>query len=423
MNTPPIKDTAAFQRFIEFLQQQKVKKENLLLIHDVDGDGLSSGRILQEGLQQLGVKVRYRFAAYDRTKLFGDFVLEFIQKRRIAAIFTTDLNLLATNYPAQKQLLQNKTFIVFDHHEAPLEVDPNIIYFHPLRTYGYPDPSQYCTTKLVYDLLSEFADLSELDWVAAIGIVSDSTYKTWKESVDATLKKLGLPVPEDPFNSRLQRVGNLLYYGLAMGKEAADKAIKTFFNAKSYQEALDGLQPYAVVEEEVNTLMKNWREYVEGRKEGKEQEKQDQVIADDVIFIKIESKYKINSLLSSRISYQYPHKTIVVGAPSRESGGNKEEDEFTFSLRRQDGKVNLPAILKELSRQLPGAVGGGHIPASGAKCKKQDYEQFKALFRKLHEKYSPPAEGSGHKEQKDQKESGREVTEDKRKRGRKKKES
>ncbi len=372
MNPLPIKDTATFQRFTQFLQQQKVKKENLLLIHDVDADGLSSGRILQEGLRQLGVKVRYRFAAYDRTKLFGDFLLEFIQKRRIAAIFITDLNLLATNYSTPKHLLQNKTFIVFDHHEAPQEVDPNIIYFHPLLTYGYPVPSQYCTTKLVYDLLSEFADLSELDWIAAIGVVADSTYKTWKEFVDGTLKKLGLPAPTNPFDSELQRVGTLLYYGLAMGKEEADQAIKIYFSAQTYQEALEKLQPYAIVEEEVTQFMENWKKYAERYQE-----------EDDVIFIRIESRYKINSLLSNQISSQHPHKTIIVGAPS------KEEDEFTFSLRRQDGKVNLPALLHEVGRQLPGAVGGGHIPAAGAKCKKEDYPKFEQLFRKLH----PPLGG------------------------------
>ncbi len=372
MEKPKIIDKKTFQRFSQLLVQLKTKPQNILIIHDVDGDGISSGKILKEGLAALGIRAKYRFAAYDRTNLFGDFMVEFVQKRHLSVIFTTDLNLLATNYFAQKQLLKDKIIVVFDHHEAPTELDSNIIYFHPQLTFGFKDASQYCTSKLVYDLMEEFTDLSTLKWVASIGLVSDSNYRTWGEFVDGTLQELNLPVPKNPFDSQLQEVGTLLYYGLALDRQVADKAIKTFFNANSYQEAMAGLEEYRVVEEEINYFIKNWKKFADEK--------------NDVVFITIKPKYKINSLLSNKISPDYPTKTIIVASEGKAEEG-KEPEFMAMSLRRQDGKLNLPALLKEIAKQLPGTVGGGHIPASGAKCRKEDYEQFKELFRKLQDRH------------------------------------
>ena len=364
---PPLKDKKTFDRLSQIIVAQKLKKEHLMVIHDVDGDGLSSGKILKDGLRKLGVKVRFRFAAYDRTNIFGDFLLEFIQKHNITTIFTTDINLYATNFKDKKELLKNRTFVVFDHHEKPEKIDPNVLYIHPAITYDFPDASQYCSSKLVYDILYNFTDLDDLDWTAAVGIVADANYPTWGEFVDTTLKQLGLPIPKSPFDSELQKVGTYLYYALAMEKEQAEKAIKAYFEAEDYKEALENLQGYEVVGEEIESILKTWKKHAEEH--------------GDVIFIKIAPKYKVNSIVSSKISVMHPNKTIIVGSEIKKDEENKP---ISFSLRRQDGTINLPQILHRMMPQLPGMVGGGHIPASGARCNAADYAKFKELFLKLH---------------------------------------
>ena len=372
MQIPLIQDQQTFNRLSTLIDQLKIQKQNILLIHDVDGDGLSSGKILVEGLQNLGVKIKFRFAAYDRTNLFGDFLLEFIQKNNITTIFTTDIGIYSTNFKDKKELLKDKTIVIFDHHEKPENIDPNVLYFHPIITYGFNEPSQYCSSKLVYDLLSNFTNLSDLDWVASVGIVADSNYKTWGDFVDATLKKFNLPIPESPFDSELQKVGTYLYYALAMDKDSADKAVKSYFRAKDYHEALELLSGYEVVGEEIDTILKNWEKCAE--KIG------------DVYFVVIEPKYKINSIVSSKLSYLYENKTILVGA--RNSTKEDKEPIMSFSVRRQDGKVNLTLLLKEMVTLLPGLAAGGHRQASGAKFFAKDYQMFKELFVKLHEKYT-----------------------------------
>src|SRR3989338_4033466 len=103
MQIPLIQDQQTFNRLSTLIDQLKIQKQNILLIHDVDGDGLSSGKILVEGLQNLGVKIKFRFAAYDRTNLFGDFLLEFIQKNNITTIFTTDIGIYSTNFKDKKE--------------------------------------------------------------------------------------------------------------------------------------------------------------------------------------------------------------------------------------------------------------------------------------------------------------------------------
>lgn len=373
MQTPLIQDQSTFGRFSALLDQLKIQKQNCLLIHDVDGDGLSSGKTLIESFQKLGIKVKFRFAAYDRTNLFGDFLLEFIKKNNITTIFTTDLGIYSTNFKDKKELLKDKTIVVFDHHEKPEVIDSNVLYFHPITTYGFNEPSQYCSSKLVYDLLSNFTNLSDLDWVASVGIVADSNYKTWGDFVDATLTKLNLPIPESPFDSELQKVGTFLYYALAMDKESSDKAVKSYFKAKDYQEALELLSGYEVVGEEIDSILQTWEKYTE--KVG------------DIYFIIIEPKYKINSIISNKLSYQYEHKTIIVGAQNVPEEGSEKEPIMSFSLRRQDGKVNLTLLLKEMVTLLPGLAAGGHRQASGARCFAKDYQKFKELFVKLYEKY------------------------------------
>ncbi|MBI2669277.1 DHH family phosphoesterase [Candidatus Woesearchaeota archaeon] len=362
-----IKDTKTFNRFLSWV---KKGKENCLVIHDVDGDGLSSAKILMEGLKRAGKPIKYRFAAYDRTRVFGDFVIEFVKNRKISAIITCDINLLSTNFHEKKEFFRDKTIIVFDHHETPTHIDENMIYLHPKLLYGFPEPSQYCTTKLVYDVVSTLVDLHDLDWVASIGIVADASYPTWKEFVDATLTGLSMRITASPFDSELQKVGTYLYYALATDKVAAENGVKIYMSAKDYTEALQGLEQYKIVEKEIQYYLQNWEKYAER--------------SGDIVFIKIEPKYKINSLLSSQISHQFPSKTIIVGSPKKDP--EKPPEFMGFSLRRQDGKVNLPALLKEMSQHLE-MNGGGHIPASGAHCKIADYPQFKEWFVKLYQKH------------------------------------
>ena len=360
-----IKDKKTFELFQDWVKTQQAHPDRkILIIHDADGDGLSAAKILTEGLQKLGIKAHFRFAGYERTNLFGEFLLDFIENRHVETVFTCDINLFATNYKTQEEKLKQKQFIVFDHHETPEEIPSNILYLHPVRTLGFPDPSRYCTSKLVYDIMGEFTDLSALDWVACIGIVADVGYGTWKEFVDKTLQRLHLDPAKAPFDTELQKVGTRLYYALAMEREDAKKAIDIYLKARDYQEALEKLQNYDIVGEEINKYLNTWKEYAQ--------------IGDTVIFIRIEPKYKIGSMISSRVSFQHPDKTIILVCPSK-----IEKGLLTLSLRRQDGKVNLPQILHSMQKEIPGMIGGGHIQASGAKCQEKDYELFKEMFIRL----------------------------------------
>ncbi len=390
---PPVHDKQSFSRWKSWVKERQETPHPILLIHDADGDGICSGKILKEGLEKLGIPVIFRFAAFDRTGLFGPFLLDFISKRHIQSILVTDINLLHTNYPQHREALGDKTIIVFDHHETPpLPALPrNMIYIHPATMFGFPAPSQYCSSKLVYDVLSQStgADLSSLNWAASIGIVSDASYNTWKRFVDSTLQELDMEIPSSPYDSELQQAGTLLYYGLAMEREEAQRAVNVMFNAKHYREALKKLGKFSVVGEEIEHYLAHWKEFAE--------------FHDDIVFIVLESKYKINSLVSSKLSYQEPHQTFVVASPSKQEEDSKHSERgeksgakgrsgkrerfMNMSLRRQDNTVNLPALLKDISSRIEGFTGGGHVPAAGARCRLEDYASMKELLVKLHGKF------------------------------------
>ncbi|HIH13267.1 TPA: DHH family phosphoesterase [Candidatus Woesearchaeota archaeon] len=361
-----LNDTATWTKFLTWIKQQQSQPEPLLLIHDVDPDGVSSGKILLEALQKIGISISQRLPGNERNNLFNESTLKIIKENNITTILTTDINLFSSGYLQKQEELKGITFIVFDHHEAPLNVPPSILYFHPLPTFGFPDSGQYCTSKLVYDLLSNLVDLHELDWVASIGIIADANYKTWHELVDQTLQKLELPITKNPFDSKLARVGTYLSYALITNEKAAREAIEIYFNSSSYQQALEGLEKFSGVEKEFNKWMHNWAQHAEYHH--------------DVIFVHLKSKYKINSIFSSKLSFKDPSTTYVVYSPN-----HKDKDILNFSLRRQDGKIDISKILKTMVLQIPGMTGGGHKQASGAQCQRQDFPKFKELFLQLHQ--------------------------------------
>jgi single-stranded DNA-specific DHH superfamily exonuclease len=364
LNQPTLIDTETLTRLKDWVN--KTDKGKVMLIHDVDGDGISSGKLLKEGLKKLGVKVHYRFAGFDRSNVFSDFIMEYIEKNNVETVLITDINLWATNFKDRLADLKDKQIIIFDHHETPEKIPSNVIYFHPYLTYGFEDASQYCTAKLVYDIMSELTDISSLDWVASIGIVSDMNYKTWGGFVDKTLKRLGLKKEGSEFDTELQKVGTYLYYALAMEKEDTQRGIKVFFAAKTYKKALEKLKVYDVVGGEIEHYVTKWQDYAD--------------IREDVVFLDITPKYKINSIISTRISVENPSKTFLVSSPHR-----THPEIIGFSCRRQDGKIDLSSILHEMKKEIPGMKGGGHKQASGASCKAEDLSKFKTLFVKLHE--------------------------------------
>ena len=54
-----------------------------------------------------------------------------------------------------------------------------------------------------------------------------------------------------------------------------------------------------------------------------------------------------------------------------------------MGARRNDQQLNCAEVLKKAVSGLEGATAGGHVPAAGARCKKEDFNQFKKNLIKI----------------------------------------
>ncbi|HIH12197.1 TPA: hypothetical protein HA242_00575, partial [Candidatus Woesearchaeota archaeon] len=64
-------DTATWTKFLTWVKHQQAHPGPLLLIHDVDPDGVSSGKILLEALQKIGISISQRLPGNERNNLFN----------------------------------------------------------------------------------------------------------------------------------------------------------------------------------------------------------------------------------------------------------------------------------------------------------------------------------------------------------------
>ncbi len=96
-----------------------------------------------------------------------------------------------------------------------------------------------------------------------------------------------------------------------------------------------------------------------------------------MIFIEIDSRFRIKSPLVNKLSIRkFPKKVVLVLSPANQYGDIK------ISARNQAAGKNSKAVkvnqlLEYATKGLEGSAAGGHAPAAGATVKKQDWDIFK----------------------------------------------
>lgn len=329
-------------------------KDKVCVLHDTDMDGVTAGVLAKKGLQEIGIEPAIVTPMYHGER---SITLDFAQKLMDNEITV----LIAVDLPIESydgiDLLSELKVMVIDHH--PIEKEPaGVTIIKPQLMELDFEPSQICAANLVYNLFDSLADMSQYDWLAALGMMADSTYQTEKDFVDKVLVKNGNKVKKDVFATDFSRAASYgTYADCVGGKDAYDKLFAAFDESSDYKEAISKLTEFAPVEKEVNKLLRNF-------------DKKKEELDGDLVFYEITAKYRVNSIVSTILSHKkVPDKTLVVA--------EKRDDDYKLSGRRQDLKVHVGNMFRECVAGLEDANGGGHRPASGARVLKKDYETFK----------------------------------------------
>lgn len=157
MTPDPAAARAAFAAFVETLPRDA----RVLVFHDFDADGVTAGVVLQRALERLGFTAVQRRAPTRERDAWSEPNRQLIAAAEAEALFVLDLG------SRDEPLAAGVRCCLIDHHR-PDGVPPGALL---ITAYTWdPIPN---TSLMVYDLCTPLADVTDLDWIAAIGALSD----------------------------------------------------------------------------------------------------------------------------------------------------------------------------------------------------------------------------------------------------------
>ena len=133
----------------------------MLVFHDSDADGVTAGVVLQITLQRLGFTAVDRSAPTRERDAWSRENRALIARHDPQTLFVLDLGSRA------EPLFETARTCIVDHHR-PEGVPPGALL---ISAYSWkPIPN---TSLIVFELCTPLADISDIDWIAAIGALSD----------------------------------------------------------------------------------------------------------------------------------------------------------------------------------------------------------------------------------------------------------
>lgn len=146
-----------FGRFLDGLD----RAARVVVLHDSDADGVTAGVVLRRALERAGFRDVSRLAPDRERNAWAEGNRARVRALQPRALFVLDLG------SAAEPIVEGVPTCLVDHHQ-PEGVPPGALL---LSGYGWrPAPN---TSLLAYELCRAACDVEDLEWVAAIGTISD----------------------------------------------------------------------------------------------------------------------------------------------------------------------------------------------------------------------------------------------------------
>ena len=340
------------------------KDTKIGLIHDTDPDGICSGVLFNKAVE----RIRYRGVDFRIKQKHNDVgltreTLDEIKSLKPDWVVVTDKAVDSDPvmfHEAEKYC----KFLIFDHHRILADLNSEQTIFVKSQ-YINPkiDGSLYPTTKLVYDLLSKHVDLTDLDWIAAVGVISDMAQIQWTDFLDTVFAKYNVAKGTNYFDSSIGKVSGLISTADTCGK--SDESFEVLNSAKEYLDVVKSkLREYQQqVQSEIDRILDEFNE------------KSEYFPEKQLYYYEISSPFMLNSMISTILSMKEWSMSFIV---------LQQVDEYcNISARRQDKSVAMNEILGKAVDGLKNANGGGHRPAAGGKFLAKDKDTVKKRILKM----------------------------------------
>jgi single-stranded DNA-specific DHH superfamily exonuclease len=350
--------------------------EKTALVYDIDGDSIGSAVILSKTIERLFGYIPQAFIISHELFAFDKGIFKKVNDKKIKNIIIVDIAI--DEEPKYiLEIAKKSKILVIDHHQVRNNLNKfdNILYMNPFFWKSKIEPFKYCTSKLTYDICSRITSIDDLDWLAGLGIINDYCGEEWKEFLDkiyskySVLKKGSEPYSFDSNFGLIDHIITSGYYhsGNKGGKIAYEACLEAsspldILYAKTSKARLLKMF-YDEVQEEINRVVDNWRDYAEIYEDKK------------LVFLELKTKFAVKSPISTILGIRNPNYTFII---LRRKGNF-----INISFRREDGKVDCGKLAMSATKNLENAGGGGHAPAAGASIMAKDLEKFKEKILKL----------------------------------------
>ena len=336
------------EKQVEEIREHLDKAQRPLFFFDNDQDGLCSFLLLQRYLGRgKGVAVKSfpgLTAEYFRrvTELNADY------------IFIVDKPVVEKDF-WEKVAQVNIPVVWIDHHDIDKKDIPKFVYYYnPLFN---KEPTNEPVTYLCHQINNRESDL----WLAVVGCISDKFFPDFYGEFRKKYPELTID-SKDPFGifykSEIGKIARMFGFGLKDRVTNVINMQKFLMGAKSPHEVLEESSKNKSMHDRFNFIEKKYSKFLEKARE-------DSGKYENLIYFEYGGDMSISADLSNQLSFEFPGKKIVVAYLT----GVK----VNISGRGKDIKKIFLKIIKD----LPGATGGGHEEAVGARINLDDLEKFR----------------------------------------------
>lgn len=328
------------------------KAQNPVFLFDNDLDGLCSYALLRKFLGRgKGVAIKSHpdiDARYAKRvqELGGDYV------------FVLDRHSLGKDFVQEIASLQ-LPIVWIDHHDAVLEnyEYSNLYYYNPIKN---KRKSNEPTTYLCYSAVQR----TEYLWLALVGCIADHYAPNFADEFGERYPEFWAKNIKEPFQALYTTGIGRLSMALSFGLKDSISHVVELQNfligcsgPADLERELDSNSAFALKYKEV---LKKYSSLLDAAKLS---------VADTHLIFNYSGNLSISSDLSNELSYLFPKKYICVAYSSGPL--------TNISLRGKEVKK----ILESLLPNFPGATGGGHKNAVGARVSTSEWEKFAEMLR------------------------------------------
>lgn len=343
LDPTPTLETArdAFHAFVEPLSRDA----RTVALHDSDADGVTAGVVWQRAFERAGFAQAVRVIPDRERNAWTNANRERVRACAPESLFVFDLG------SQSEPVIENVPTCFIDHHR-PEGVPPKATLISGYTWQPIPN-----TSLLVWTLCSMIADTSDLDWIAAIGVISDIGDNAPFEMLAAAKRKYKAKYLKDA-----TVLINAARRGSTYDPEAAARALLQHADPRELVNSnADEVQQLRLAREEVKVAMD-------------EAKKAAPVFAGKVALLRMSSPCQIHPLIAQIWRSRLP-RYIVIAAnegylPNR----------VNFSAR-SSANVSVLDFLRDIElREGDGYHGHGHDQASGGSL---PLERWNELLAKL----------------------------------------